>query len=466
MADCMYSYNESRLSEEKKQIISFLKENGVLEIKHLECVTSGSDKFYTLFRTKSKTVSSYGPRPRGGAGDVSVDALRPYWDEALLCRKDMEGMVGEKVRKGYALCLHIFAEEDRDMVTIKHLSNVLRISDTKAEKISSGDVDPKSLKGADFEAHKWKGKSMEEEAKAEEKMRMAKEPVKPAEKEIILTKCKETKESVPSMAEAWFKDTGYVKIVALGVRDNLPVLLKGDTGCGKTSLIRYLAAVTANGFRRLNLNGSTTVDEFVGKWVIKDGTMVWVDGILTDCMRKGHWLLCDEVNAALPEVMFAMHSLLDDDRMIVLSSKDNEVVKPHKDFRFFASMNPDYAGTHQLNFAFEDRFPIVVNMAYPEEDMECEIVQKRSCNTDEHLVRKMIKVADRAREALAEEKLLTPFSTRKLIDWARLSCAFGPAKAFTFAVLNKSSKEDKVVLRDIVGTIFSDAEFRNELQVI
>lgn len=463
--DCMYGYNESRLTEEKKQIISFLKENGVLEIKHLECVTSGSDKFYTLFRTKTKTVSSYGPRPRGGAGDLRVEALQPYWDEALLCRKDMEGMTGEKVRKGYQLLLHI--TRDEDTVVVKHGASILKLTDTKAERISSGDVDPKSLKGADFETHKWAGKvkSMEETAKAEEKV-MPKTPEKPAEKEIILTKCKETKENVPSMAEAWFKDTGYVKIVALGVRDNLPVLLKGDTGCGKTSLIRYLAAVTANGFRRLNLNGSTTVDEFVGKWVIKDGTMVWVDGILTDCMRKGHWLLCDEVNAALPEVMFAMHSLLDDDRMVVLSSKDNEIVKPHKDFRFFASMNPDYAGTHQLNFAFEDRFPIVVNMAYPEEDMELEIIQKRSGNADQGLMRKMIKVADRAREALAEEKLLTPFSTRKLIDWARLSRAFGPAKAFTFAVLNKSSKEDKVVLRDIVGTIFSDVEFRNELQVV
>ena len=109
----------------------------------------------------------------------------------------------------------------------------------------------------------------------------------------------------PNKNEYLPKDTKIIgnvaelETIALGVKDNLPVLLIGDTGTGKTSFIRYLAHKTNNGFRRLNLNGSTTADELVGHYVVDDKQkgMRWVDGVLLDAMRNGYWLLLDELNA-------------------------------------------------------------------------------------------------------------------------------------------------------------------------
>src|ERR1041384_2188688 len=135
--------------------------------------------------------------------------------------------------------------------------------------------------------------------------------------------------------------------VAVSISKQMPVLLIGETGTGKTSLVRHLAFETGNAFVRVNHNGGTTIEDIVGRWTIDGtGSTVWIDGILIESMKKGYWFLADEINAASAEINFIYHSLLDDDCRIILAEKGNEVVVPHKNFRFFGAMNPptEYAG--------------------------------------------------------------------------------------------------------------------------
>ena len=272
------------------------------------------------------------------------------------------------------------------------------------------------------------------------------------------------KDFVPE--KEYFLDTGILEPIKAGIILNKPVLLIGETGVGKTSVIRHLAAETNNGFRRLNLNGSTTSDEFVGRWKLsKDKEMVWIDGVLVECMKRGLWLLCDEINACLPEISFVLHSVLDDDKMVVLSSKDNEIVKPHKDFRFFASMNPNYSGTHSLNLALEDRFSIVVSVDYPSQAQEVKIIEAKSGFTEREVIKKMVQVANKLRQEYKQERISTPFSTRKLIDWATLAKTFGVTEAYKYTVINKMPSSEQVVGNDLAATIFVGDEFKKEMTI-
>ena len=202
---------------------------------------------------------------------------------------------------------------------------------------------------------------------------------------------------------------------AWAVSKDLPVILIGETGVGKTLLVRHLAQMTNNGFRRVNLNGMTTVDEFVGKLMINEKGTYWVNGILIDAMESGDWLLIDEINACLPEIAFCLHSLLDDDKMIVLTEYDGRIIKPHPNFRVFASMNPNedrrYAGTKALNEALLDRFPVSIRMAYLPYEIEVDVVMNQSGNMEKKLVEKMVKVANDVREAIENEKIFCTFST-------------------------------------------------------
>jgi cobaltochelatase CobS len=251
---------------------------------------------------------------------------------------------------------------------------------------------------------------------------------------------------------------GYLEKLAYGIGHNLPVLLIGETGVGKTLAVRYLAWKTNNGLRRVNLNGATTVDEFLGKLLINEQGTYWVNGVLVEAMISGDWILLDEINATLPEIAFCLHSLLDDDRMVVLMEYDGRIVRPHPDFRLFASMNPSeegrYGGTKTLNEALLDRFPVVIRMDYLTEDQEVQAVMAQSGNPDADIVRRMVRAAVDVRQGIRNEKVFGSFSTRRVIDWARMAVTFGVRESAGFTVLSKLSPYDAEVVEDVIENYF------------
>lgn len=166
---------------------------------------------------------------------------------------------------------------------------------------------------------------------------------------------------------------GLMASLAFALQENIPTLLIGETGVGKTSAIRHLAAKLNTPLRRVNVNGSMTAEDFVGQLLVNDQGTYWKDGVLTEAMRNGWWIVIDEINAASAEILFALHSLLDDDRYIVLTDHpQREVVKAHPDFRLFATMNPPerYAGTKELNKALLSRFGMVLEVPIPPPSIE------------------------------------------------------------------------------------------------
>lgn len=271
-----------------------------------------------------------------------------------------------------------------------------------------------------------------------------------------------------------------LETVALGVKDNLPVLLIGDTGTGKTSFIRYLACETNNGFRRLNLNGSTTADELVGHYVIDDKAkgMRWVDGVLLDAMKNGYWLLLDELNAGLPEVLFVLQSVLDDDKFLVVAEHEGEIVKPHPDFRIFATMNPslEYAGTRDLNKALLSRFPIVIQTAYPEAVHEIQIIKTHCPTVKEVDMTVMVRIAEDIRKGKKNNTLSFICSTRELINWGKLIDSVGFKEAAKLAILNKCELEtDRKTVEDFFkmqfgkwekGQVLTLTDIENQLEQI
>lgn len=62
-------------------------------------------------------------------------------------------------------------------------------------------------------------------------------------------------------------------------------------------------------------------------------------GVLIDAMRKGYWIILDELNLAPTDVLEALNRLLDDNRELFIA-ETQEVVKAHPRFMLFATQNP------------------------------------------------------------------------------------------------------------------------------
>lgn len=236
-----------------------------------------------------------------------------------------------------------------------------------------------------------------------------------------------------------------VEVLEAAIARNIPSLLIGETGTGKTKMVREAAKRHGKPFTRVNLNGETSIDDFVGRWTIQDGHTVWIDGVLPQAMRNGEWLLLDEINAALPEILFVLQSVLDDDRFLRLVEKNNEVVRPHEEFRIFATMNPadEYTGTKELNLASKNRWGVKIMIGYVHPEIEKAIVRDYADKlTDEELTI-MVNLAVEVRRLKARGELSEPLSTRSLIMWGMMSESIGFYKAFIYTVLNALSDKDE-----------------------
>lgn len=140
------------------------------------------------------------------------------------------------------------------------------------------------------------------------------------------------------------------------------VRLVGPTGASKTSAVRYLAARLGRPVVRVNLAGHTEPADLIGRYLPTEDGWRFVEGAVTRALAEGMWLLLDELNLALPEVLERLNPVLEDVPGLVLSEHDGRVVRAHPDFRIFATMNPvdEYVGRAILSPAFLDRFAVTL----------------------------------------------------------------------------------------------------------
>src|SRR6202042_134 len=143
---------------------------------------------------------------------------------------------------------------------------------------------------------------------------------------------------VPTVNPAYLFAERFNDIIA-DIVENRRVMLIGHTGAGKTSLIEQVAARAQHGVVRSNMNGQTTVSDFVGFWTVKGGETMWVDGVLPTAMREGLWLIIDELDFAEPSILAVLTAVLEPNGRLLLKEKGNEIVAAHPSFRLFATAN-------------------------------------------------------------------------------------------------------------------------------
>lgn len=239
---------------------------------------------------------------------------------------------------------------------------------------------------------------------------------------------------------------------------NLPCLLLGETGTGKTTLVKALAEKYGKTLTRINLNGQTGREELLGKYVLIGGETKRQDWPLTTALKHGHWILLDEINAALPEVLFTIQALTEsvDNKLgnILLAEKDGEVIVTHQECRIFGTANPSdkYVWTKAFNPATLSRFVVIEVLTLTAED-EMVLLKERYPKVKEEDLIKVIKVWQELRQANSEEKIEFFCSTRELVNTvALIDSGLSWARAVVIGILNKVQDRFE---RDDVRTIIN-----------
>ncbi|XP_053396218.1 midasin-like isoform X2 [Mercenaria mercenaria] len=214
-----------------------------------------------------------------------------------------------------------------------------------------------------------------------------------------------------------------------------PVLLQGETSVGKTSLIKWLAQSTGNICVRVNNHEHTDLQEYVGCYAAdENGKLAFKEGVLVEAMKKGQWIILDELNLAPTDVLEALNRLLDDNRELYIP-ETQETVKAHPKFMLFATQNPpgQYGGRKMLSRAFRNRFVELHFDLIPSKELET-ILHER-CDIPlsyaRRLVAVMLELQTRRRGSGVFAGKMGFMTLRDLFRWAgRYKCPEMDGKKF------------------------------------
>lgn len=102
-----------------------------------------------------------------------------------------------------------------------------------------------------------------------------------------------------------------VEVFRAAARRGLPVLLKGPTGCGKTRFVEAMAHELGRDLITVAGHEDMTSADLVGRFLLKGGETVWVDGPLTRAVRQGSICYLDEIVEARQDTTVVIHPLAD-----------------------------------------------------------------------------------------------------------------------------------------------------------
>ncbi len=222
------------------------------------------------------------------------------------------------------------------------------------------------------------------------------------------------------------------------------LLLFGPTGAGKSSVILEVCSRLNIPVAQMACSGKTRFDHMTGSRDLVNGNTVFTDGPLLAAMRYEHGAVCllDEASRLHPDEQMAMAPVLD--RARTLTVKENsEVVTARPGFRLVCTGNSNgtgdetgmYADEKISSAAWTDRF-LKIAVGYLPKESEILVLSRVSEEENAStakvaaalrpIIPVMVDFANQLRSSgNAGPQLRTAISTRNLVNWLRLTVAYG-----------------------------------------
>ena len=255
--------------------------------------------------------------------------------------------------------------------------------------------------------------------------------------------------------EPYYEPTGNeVEIFEAAYNNKLPILLKGPTGCGKTRFMEYMAWRLKRPLITVSCHDDLTASDLVGRFLIKGGETVWVDGPLARSVRSGAICYLDEIVEARKDAMEVIHPLADDRRVLPME-KLGTILRANNDFCLAISYNPGYQSVlKDLKQSTRQRF-VALEFDYPVVEMERKIVVKES-GVDVEIAEKLVKFAHMTRN-LKGNGLEEGASTRLLVHAGKLiSTGVEPITACRSAIAQAITDDPEmlIAIRELSTSLF------------
>ena len=255
-----------------------------------------------------------------------------------------------------------------------------------------------------------------------------------------------------------------VELFETAYRENIPVLLKGPTGAGKTRFVEYMSWRLHNRDGRGHAEGvplitvacheDLTASDLVGRYLLEGDETRWIDGPISRAVKNGAICYLDEIVEARKDTTVLIHPLTDYRRLLPLE-KRGELLEAADGFLLVMSYNPGYqSALKDLKHSTRQRF-IAIEFDYPPREQEAQIIAKES-GVDPAIANDLAKLAEKVRN-LKEHGLGEGVSTRLLVYAGKLiHDGISPRRACQVSVVWALTDDLEVQrsIEEVVSSIF------------
>src|SRR3954451_9298251 len=214
-----------------------------------------------------------------------------------------------------------------------------------------------------------------------------------------------------------------VEVFRAAARRGLPVLLKGPTGCGKTRFVEAMAHQLNRELITVAGHEDMTSADLVGRFLLKGGETLWVDGPLTRAVREGAICYLDEIVEARQDTTVVIHPLADHRRQLPID-RLGVTLDAAPGFCLVVSYNPGCQSVlKDLKDSTRQRM-VAIELGFPPADIEVKVVSDEA-GVDLGIAESLVRLAGAIRR-LKNGGLRKVASTRVLTAAARLVAAGVP----------------------------------------
>ncbi len=246
-----------------------------------------------------------------------------------------------------------------------------------------------------------------------------------------------------------------VEVFERAWRKQLPLLIKGPTGCGKTRFVAHMAAKLGLPLYTVACHDDLTAADLVGRHLIGDGSTYWSDGPLTRAVREGGICYLDEIVEARKDTTVVLHPLADDRRVLPID-RTGELIQAPPSFMLVISYNPGYQNVlKSLKPSTRQRF-LALSFGFPDAGREAAILAGES-GVDAATAARIVSIGHAFR-ALGDVDLEEVASTRLLVYAATLiHDGMDPLTACRAALVEALTDDAEVAaaLEEVVNATFA-----------
>lgn len=207
-------------------------------------------------------------------------------------------------------------------------------------------------------------------------------------------------------------------IFTAAYHQQLSILLKGPTGCGKTRFVEAMAHDLGRPLITVACHDDLTTADLVGRFHLRGGNTEWVDGPLTAAVRDGAICYLDEVVEARQDTTVVLHPLADHRRQLPIE-RLGVTLDAAPGFGLVVSFNPGYQSVlKDLKDSTRQRL-VGIEFGYPDPETEQTIITEEA-DVAPGTAHALVQLAGAIRR-LDTSGLREVASTRVLIAAARLT---------------------------------------------